>query len=140
MIPFVDDVDTKPFFDAARDHRLVVQRCGSCAQIAHLPLGLCPHCGSGDLSWETVRPAGVLHTWTVVVRQVHQDYPTPYTIVLVDHIDHPSVRFIGHIAGERSLAPGQLMRAEFIDRGGVVMPNWCVDTSTRSDSGEDPPS
>jgi uncharacterized OB-fold protein len=42
---------TQPFWEAAADGRLAVQRCGSCATHVFYPRIACPACGSRDLTW-----------------------------------------------------------------------------------------
>ena len=37
LLPVVDDVDTGPFFEAAKRRELVVQMCSECNAVLHLP-------------------------------------------------------------------------------------------------------
>src|SRR3990172_4033785 len=56
---------TAPFWDAVRNRRLVLQRCGSCARCRFPPEVACPHCGSPPAEWAPVRGCATLYTWTV---------------------------------------------------------------------------
>jgi uncharacterized OB-fold protein len=56
---------TAPFWDAARDRRLVLQRCGSCERRRFPPEVGCPHCGSLAAEWAPVSGRATLYTWTV---------------------------------------------------------------------------
>jgi hypothetical protein len=49
----------------------------------------------------------------------------PYTVVLVELVDHPGVRFVGYLAGAPQLTDGQAMAVRFegLDDD-VVLPQW----------------
>jgi uncharacterized OB-fold protein len=64
-VPSVND-DTRPFFEAALQHRLVVQRCTSCQRFRHPPRPVCPWCHSFDVEWVQVSGTGVLFTYSTV--------------------------------------------------------------------------
>jgi uncharacterized OB-fold protein len=66
-----------------------------------------------------------LYSWTTVAHQVHPAFPPPYTIVLVELVDYPDVRLVGHLEGEPSLRLGQLMEPWFEKlEDGTVLPQW----------------
>ena len=44
--------ETKPFWDAAADGRLLLKRCRSCGEAHYYPRTLCPFCGSGETEWQ----------------------------------------------------------------------------------------
>ncbi|MCR8899863.1 OB-fold domain-containing protein [Gordonia sp. GONU] len=122
--PVTEDPDTRGFFEAAAEGRLVVAECADCRRVIHLPTSFCPDCGRHSVSWREVAPRGVLHSWTVVEHQVHPDFPVPYTCILVDLDEVPGVRLLGHLDGRPELAIGMPMVAEFISVGGVTIPDW----------------
>ncbi|GAA1637944.1 Zn-ribbon domain-containing OB-fold protein [Georgenia ruanii] len=126
--PVIDDPDTRGFFAAARDHRLVVQTCRDCGQQQQPPRPRCRTCRGGDLGWADVPGVGTVHTWTVVEHQINPHFPTPYTAVLVDvepRPGEPPVRFLGHLGGRPPLAVGDPVRVTFVDLGdGTILPNW----------------
>lgn len=129
ILPVDDDRDTGGFFQAARERRLVVKACHSCATPLHLPRAYCYHCGSWDTGWREVGGAATLYAWTVVVRQFHPAYPAPYTVVLVDLDEAPAVRLAGYFAGRPELRAGQPMELwwDEVDTGDgppVALPNW----------------
>ncbi len=67
-IPVPDD-DTKDFWDAARRHELVIQRCTHCGHFAHPPVEFCPACHRLDapaFAFEPVSGRGRIVSWTVV--------------------------------------------------------------------------
>src|SRR5438309_10456581 len=60
------DPDSKPYWDGAREHRLLIQRCGACGEAYFYPRPFCPRCWSEDVSWEDASGDGTLYTWSVV--------------------------------------------------------------------------
>ncbi len=48
--------DTRFFWDAVRDGKLLAQRCGECGTVRHPPGPMCPQCNS--LSWDTIESSG----------------------------------------------------------------------------------
>jgi uncharacterized OB-fold protein len=82
--PAVTD-DTRPFFDAALEHRLVMQRCASCATFRHPPRPLCPRCGSFDVEWIELAGTGTLFTYSTVHLPFHPALrdTVPYVVAVV---------------------------------------------------------
>lgn len=52
---------SKPFWDATREQRLVLQWCDRCDAAVHYPRELCPACGRTDLSWRPVSGRGTVY-------------------------------------------------------------------------------
>lgn len=127
ILPVDDDRDTGGFFQAARDRRLVVKTCRACGTVLHLPRAYCSHCDSWDTDWREVAGNGTLYAWTVVTRQFHPAYPSPYTVVLVDLDDAPGARLAGYLPGRPDLIAGQPMELwwdEVPSDDDVILPNW----------------
>jgi uncharacterized OB-fold protein len=125
LIPNTADRDTQGFFEAARRRELVVCICAGCQRVLHPPRGICDGCGGTETSWEAASGAATLYSWTVVEHQVHRSFDVPYTVVLVELVDKPGVRFVGHLRGSPDLTIGMAMRVRFDDLGdGVVLPDW----------------
>jgi len=126
-LPFAADRETEPFFDAAKEGRLVYRACNACGHGLHPPTEHCAWCGSWDTAWRTAKGTGRLHAWTTVVHQVHPGFPTPYTLVVVQLDDAPDVRLMGRLDGEPKLEAGMRMQVWFEALGdGVALPNWKV--------------
>jgi uncharacterized protein len=94
-----DGID-RAFWDAARTHRLVVQRCGSCSAAQLPPEIVCTACQSGDLDWLQVDPVGVLTSFTRVWHPVHPALvdKVPYLVGVVEVA--PGARLLGNILGD----------------------------------------
>lgn len=82
-VPPPDEV-TAGWWAATSAHRLVVQRCTSCAHHQHPPRALCTGCGALDhLEWVEAAGTGVVDTFTVVHRAPRPDVATPYVVARV---------------------------------------------------------
>ena len=123
--PVTDDPESAPFFEAAREHILVVRQCLDCGNGIHTPSVHCPFCGSWNTDWRQSNGDAILYSWTTVVHQVHPGYPTPYTVVVVSLNDVPHVHMIGMLPGEPKLEAGMPMAVWFDTlESGVVLPQW----------------
>jgi uncharacterized protein len=96
---------TAPYWDAAREGRLVVQECGSCHQIWHPPLPRCPHCHSADLGWRAASGGGTVYTYTVVRHPTHYAFADkiPYVLAMVELAEGP--RLVTALTG---VEPGEV--------------------------------
>lgn len=80
------DLEQQPYWDAAREHRLLIKRCGSCRRPHFYPRPFCPHCWSSQVEWEEASGSGTLYTFSIVRRN---DLPpfnerVPYIAAIVD--------------------------------------------------------
>ncbi len=92
IIPAATDL-TRPYWDNARDGKLVIQRCNNCASDWHPPLPGCPHCHSTDLGWQQVSGTGTVYTYTVVRHATHAALAgrIPYVIAIVELTEGPRI-------------------------------------------------
>jgi uncharacterized OB-fold protein len=90
-VPAPDEI-TGPWWEATREHRLVLQTCSRCvrenrrggpAGVQHPPRALCVHCGSDELDWVGSGGTGVVDACTVVHRAPRPDLAVPYVIARV---------------------------------------------------------
>jgi uncharacterized OB-fold protein len=80
-----------PYWDAARRHELVIQRCCACERHVFYPRPTCPHCGAHDLAWVPASGRGTVHTFTVARRPTHPAFAdrVPYVIAIVELEEGP---------------------------------------------------
>jgi uncharacterized OB-fold protein len=97
---------TKPFWEAAKRHELIMPRCTMCDHLFFYPRTECPRCLSGSIGWTPVSGRGRLHSFTIVNQPVHpafrDDAPHVYAIVQLDEgprmisnvveCDHPDLQ------------------------------------------------
>jgi uncharacterized protein len=76
--------DTLPWWQAAAEHRLVLQVCDACDRPRHPPSPVCPHCRSWNAHFVDHPPIGTIYTFTVVHQAFVPDMPVPYVIAVVD--------------------------------------------------------
>lgn len=76
--------DNAFWFDAARDHRLVIQRCTSCQTLRHPPGPCCPECRSFE--WDTVAASGRGHVYSYVINHHprHPAFEFPLIVAVVE--------------------------------------------------------
>ncbi|MGH7289261.1 MAG: Zn-ribbon domain-containing OB-fold protein [Myxococcota bacterium] len=76
---------TQPFFDAARERRLVLQRCPRDGFFFY-PRSRCPTCLGADWKWEEVAGRGRVHAFTVdrVGHVPALQKLAPYAIAIVE--------------------------------------------------------
>jgi len=81
-VPAPDEV-TAPWWEATREHRLLLQTCARCARVQHPPRALCVHCGSDEPDWSASGGRGAVDSFTVVHRAPRPDLAVPYVIARV---------------------------------------------------------
>ncbi len=84
---------TAPYWDAAREGRLVMQECQECGRLQHPPLPACPdcHCHGSRLGWREVSGTGTVYTYTVVRHPTHFAFADqiPYVVAIVALAEGP---------------------------------------------------
>lgn len=99
MPPPMADTITLPWWQAAAEHRLVVQRCTSCEHTRLPPAPVCPRCRSADSDWKEVSGRGEVYTYTIVHRPVAADQKLPFVIAVIALQDAGGVRMISNVVG-----------------------------------------
>jgi uncharacterized OB-fold protein len=66
-IPTPDPFVAKPYWDGAKEGKLMLQRCSACSKTVFYPRTICPHCHStaDTLEWFEASGVGYLHTFAV---------------------------------------------------------------------------
>ena len=70
------NLESKPFWDAAREGRFLIKRCTACGEPHWYPRNICPFCHSSDTVWEESPGAGAIYTFSVM----RHNTPVPYAI------------------------------------------------------------
>ena len=78
--------ESKPYWDALNEGRLVLQSCGACGKVRHYPRPLCDACYSFDVRWIDAKGTGTIHSWTVTHHAFNPGFKAelPYVLVTVD--------------------------------------------------------
>lgn len=78
MTTLPSNPETAAFWDACREHRLLVRKCTACGRVHWYPRTLCPHCFSDKTLWQDSPGTGVIYSYSVMRR-----VPAPYAIAYV---------------------------------------------------------
>jgi uncharacterized OB-fold protein len=76
--------DNHGFWDAAAEHRLVIQRCTSCGRLSHPPRPLCPNCHSLDQELVEAAGTGTLYSYALLHHPQHPAFDYPVVAALVE--------------------------------------------------------
>lgn len=95
-LPIIDSL-TEPYWEAANDGRLLVQRCTACDRFQHYPRPHCVHCGTMDPEWVEASGLGVVHTFTIIHRNDAPGFvdELPYVFAIIELGE--GVRMAGNI-------------------------------------------
>ncbi len=82
----IPDAFSQRFWDAAREGRLLLQRCATCGRAQFYPRAHCHHCLAPDPAWIEASGTGTLHAFTVVRQTPNEGFAAevPYVFALVD--------------------------------------------------------
>lgn len=122
----VPDEASAPFWAAAAQGRLEVQRCNDCALFQYPPDLICRHCQSSDLAFARVSGRGTLYSYCIYTRSFMAGYESPYALALVDLEDHPEARLMTNLVDTPldSIAVGMPVEVTFERRGRWSVPQF----------------
>jgi uncharacterized protein len=120
--------ESKPYWDALNEGRLMLQSCGSCGKIRHYPRPLCDACYSFDVRWIEAKGTGTIHSWTVTHHAFNPGFKAelPYVLVTVDLPE--GVRMQAPLRGDAGvLKPGLPVRLLIeLARDGLALPAFAL--------------
>jgi uncharacterized protein len=87
----------KPFWDATREGRLLLQWCTACARPVWYPREMCPRCLGSTLEWRESQGRGVVYAYTVEHKAQTRALEVPYVVALVE-LDE-GVRLLSNVVG-----------------------------------------
>jgi uncharacterized OB-fold protein len=109
--------EMRPFWDAARRHQLVVQRCGGCGIHRFPARDICSRCLSREAEWVPVSGRGSVFSWAVMHQLYHPGFAAdvPYAVVVVELEE--GARLVSNLVGcpIGELAPGMPVEVTFDD-------------------------
>ena len=76
----------RPFWEAARQHELVVQRCTACGAHRFPARDICSRCLSRDAEWVRSAGRGAVFSWAVMHQVYHPGFAgdVPYALVVIE--------------------------------------------------------
>ncbi|MHB8439285.1 MAG: Zn-ribbon domain-containing OB-fold protein [Acidimicrobiales bacterium] len=83
--------EAAPYWRAAHDGSLLVQRCGTCSNTQLYARSLCVACHGTHLSWEPASGRATVYSFTVIRQQYQRPFRdwVPYVVALVDLEEGP---------------------------------------------------
>ncbi|MFO1027931.1 MAG: Zn-ribbon domain-containing OB-fold protein [Acetobacteraceae bacterium] len=125
-IPVPDDISA-PFFDGARQGRLMLQHCTACSKWSFPVRERCPHCFAPKLEWRAASGRGTLYTFTIMHQVMNPGFASsvPYNVAQVDLEE--GVRMVSNVVGisNDALKVGMKLQAVFEDVGeNVSLPKF----------------
>jgi uncharacterized OB-fold protein/acyl dehydratase len=107
--------DNAFWFEGAREHRLLIQRCARCGRLRHPPGPMCPACHSYE--WDTVDANGRGAVYSFVVNHYPQvpafDYPLAIGLIELEEGTRLVTNLIGVEPGDIRI--GMPVEVEWVD-------------------------
>lgn len=115
--------ETAPYWNAARDGLLRIQRCLTCTTAYFYPRPFCPECGSDDVEWFTASGEATLASY-VISERAAPGFEAPYVIAIVELAEGP--RMMTNIVGieptPHRLELDMPLVVRFEERGDMAIP------------------
>lgn len=92
-------LDSQPYWDALKRHRLELQKCARCGKIRHYPRPVCDNCFSMEIEWVQASGKGKVYSWTVAHHAFHPGFKgeIPYVLATVELEE--GVRMVSQLKG-----------------------------------------
>lgn len=129
--PAVTD-ETRAYWDAAQEGRLLAERCESCGAQWFPPRSICRMCRARHTSLFEIRATGYIYSYTINYQRWLPRLEVPFAIVLVQFVDHPGVRVPGRLRGcaMDAIAIGMQVEVGFEPGpGGFAIPSFVSATA-----------
>jgi uncharacterized OB-fold protein len=117
---------TEGFWEAARNHTLVVQRCDDCGRFRHYPQYRCPDCQSDHWTWTPVSGRGHIYSYTVTHQPFGAYWATrvPFVVATIE-LDQ-GVRMMSDLPDEDTdeVEIGAAVEVFFEDMKAITLPRF----------------
>jgi uncharacterized OB-fold protein len=118
---------SQPFWDGAKQHKLLLKRCKACGHIDHPPYLYCTACQSDDHEW--IEASGKAKLYAFAINEYGVPFPfmpdLPYVLALVDLKEGP--RMISNVVNcdHKKLNNGMELEVVFEDVSEKIsLPKW----------------
>ena len=83
--------EAKPYWDGAREGKLMVPKCQACGKAFLYPRVLCPFCSSRDIGWIQASGRGTLHSFEIAHQILNKAFKvkTPVVLAMVELEEGP---------------------------------------------------
>lgn len=88
---------TKKYWEGAKDHKLLIQKCSACGNYMFYPRLYCVHCFSEHIEWVEASGKGKIYSYTVTLSNPVSTFmeDLPFTIAIIE-LDE-GVRMLSHV-------------------------------------------
>lgn len=123
--------DNQPYWDAADQHELALQKCATCSSFIHPPGPACPTCGSPETEWQSFGSdiSATVYSYVVSNRPFlpgfQHDLPTVITVASLDAA--PEVKLMANIihCDSENVQIGMPLRMTWVDiTEDRALPQW----------------
>ena len=85
------DEASQPFFDAAKDGKLLLKYCTACSRYMNYAAEFCDACLSHDLEWKESSGKGTVYSFVIMHQVIHPGFAgvVPYNVAVVELEDGP---------------------------------------------------
>ena len=113
-LPRPDPVSA-PFWEAAKEGRLQIQRCQACGAYVFYPREVCSECLAPELEWVHVSGKGTLYSFTIARAPTHPAFSddVPYVIAIVELEEGPRITTNIIDCPEEKIRIGMALQATF---------------------------
>lgn len=82
----IPDPETIEYWEACKDHKLVIQKCAHCHKFRFYPQNICPFCESNQFEWIEASGRGHIFSFSVIYRTATKAFANhaPYILALVE--------------------------------------------------------
>jgi uncharacterized protein len=119
---FFADIALEPYWEAARNGKLLLKKCADCGQTHYYPRPICPFCMSDKTEWIEASGKGTIYTWSVERRA-----PEPYAIAFVSLPEGPTILTAIVDTDLDAISIGQSVKLSFETRGDQPVPVFSPD-------------
>jgi uncharacterized OB-fold protein len=90
---------SQPFWDGAKRHELLLQKCSACGHVWFPPSTRCPQCLSAEYEWSKASGRGRVWSWIVMWQRYFAAFEAdiPYNVAYVELEEGP--RLMTNIVG-----------------------------------------
>ena len=128
----VPDEWTKPYWDAAKEHRFALQRCATCGLWNATPRVICPKCHGSAFEWAEPSGKGTIHSYVIVHQTTQPGFTDeiPFVIVVAQLDEEPTCYVTANLlVGEDQFDKLNInlpVKVTFEDRGAVTVPQFML--------------
>ena len=113
-VPLPDEL-TLPYWQAAANHELVIQRCSACGNYQHPPRVYCLECHEGELVFEQVSGRATVYSYSAIVESGTPGMEAPYTVIIAELVEQQGLWILSTCPPDVEVHVGDELELSFED-------------------------